>query len=68
MTVSFKVLIVEDEKSLVDLLRGYLEREGFEVREALDVTSAVEEARGREPDVVILDWNTPRSRRDGSPA
>jgi DNA-binding response OmpR family regulator len=34
--MSVRVLVVDDERSLVKLLRGYLEREGFEVHEALD--------------------------------
>lgn len=40
--MSVRVLVVEDEKNLVNLLRGYLEREGFEVYEALDGVSEVE--------------------------
>ena len=53
MTV--RALIVEDEENLVRLLRGYLEREGFEVREALDGIAALEAARESKPDVVVLD-------------
>src|SRR5215204_5492576 len=58
-----RALIVEDEKNLVTLLRGYLEREGFEVHEALDGLVALEVARGVYPDVVVLDWMLPK--RDG---
>src|SRR5215204_7726206 len=58
-----RALIVEDEKNLVTLLRGYLEREGFEVHEALDGLAALEVARGVYPDVVVLDWMLPK--RDG---
>lgn len=57
--MSVRVLVVEDEKNLVDLLRGYLEREGFEVQEALDGPAALEAARRVGPDVVILDWMLP---------
>ena len=52
-------MVVEDERNLVDLLRGYLEREGFEVREALDGPAALEAVREVGPDVVILDWMLP---------
>lgn len=57
--MSIRVLVVEDEKNLVDLLRGYLEREGFEVYEALDGDGALEEIRRLQPDVVVLDWMLP---------
>jgi DNA-binding NtrC family response regulator len=33
--------VVDDEENLVNLLRGYLEREGFEVSETLDGPSAL---------------------------
>ncbi len=55
-----RALIVEDEKNLVALLRGYLEREGFEVHEALDGSAALEVARSVNPDVVVLDWMLPK--------
>jgi DNA-binding response OmpR family regulator len=57
--MSVDILIVEDERSLVDLIRSYLEREGFEVHEALDGPSALETAREVEPEVVVLDWMLP---------
>ena len=57
MTV--RTLIVEDEENLVRLLRGYLEREGFEVSEARDGLAALEAAREVIPDVVVLDWMLP---------
>jgi DNA-binding response OmpR family regulator len=57
--MAVRVLVVDDEKSLVGLLRGYLEREGFEVCEAFDGPSAVEAVRSERPDVVVLDWMLP---------
>lgn len=57
--MSVRVLVVDDEKNLVNLLRGYLVREGFEVHEALDGLSAVEVARRVGPDLVVLDWMLP---------
>ena len=50
---------MEDEQNLLNLLRKYLEREGFEVHEALDGREALEVARQAEPDVVVLDWMLP---------
>jgi DNA-binding response OmpR family regulator len=54
-----KILVVDDERNLVKLLRGYLEREGFEVHEAFDGSAALEAAQSVDPDVVILDWMLP---------
>lgn len=51
--------MIEDEKNLADLLRGYLEREGFEVHQAFDGEVGLEAARQVEPDVVVLDWMLP---------
>ena len=55
-----RALVVEDERNLVRLIRGYLEREGYEVHEALDGEAALETARRVEPDVVVLDWMLPK--------
>jgi DNA-binding response OmpR family regulator len=57
--MSVRVLVVEDERNLVPLLRGYLEREGFEVYEALDGVAALDVARRVSPDLVVLDWMLP---------
>ena len=54
-----RALIIEDEKNLADLLRGYLVREGFEVHQASDGEAGLEAARLLEPDVVVLDWMLP---------
>jgi DNA-binding response OmpR family regulator len=55
-----RALIIEDEKNLVSLLRGYLEQEGFEVHVAFDGETGLEAARLLEPDVVVLDWMLPK--------
>lgn len=54
-----RVLVVDDEPPLVDLVRGYLEREGFEVSSAGDGPSAVQRARDLHPDVIVLDVMLP---------
>ncbi|MBX6765246.1 MAG: response regulator transcription factor [Rubrobacteraceae bacterium] len=54
-----RVLVVEDERSLVRLLRAYLEREGFEVYEAFDGRAGLDLAGEVRPDVVVLDWMLP---------
>ncbi len=74
--MTIRALIVEDEQNLVSLLRLHLEREGFEVHEALDGRTALEVAHRVVPDVVVLDWMLPglggmevlRELRDSSDA
>ena len=53
------VLIVEDEAALLTLLRYNLEKEGFEVGEAVDGEEALLMIEERLPDLVILDWMLP---------
>ncbi|HXF82841.1 MAG TPA: response regulator transcription factor [bacterium] len=54
-----KVLIVDDEESIVDLLRSYLTNEGFQVEAATDGPTALARARTFRPDVVVLDIMLP---------
>jgi two-component system alkaline phosphatase synthesis response regulator PhoP len=54
-----KVLVVDDEHSIVDLVRGYLEREAFEVHAAFDGPTALDLARDLNPDLVVLDVMLP---------
>ena len=54
-----RVLVVDDEAPIVDLVRGYLEAEGMDVITAADGPSALDLIRARSPDVVILDINLP---------
>ena len=54
-----KVLVVDDEASLASLVKGYLEREGFEVAVAADGPSALRSARAMRPDLVVLDVMLP---------
>jgi two-component system, OmpR family, alkaline phosphatase synthesis response regulator PhoP len=53
------VLVVDDEQNLVDLVRSYLERDGFTVSVAANGPSAVEAVRRNIPDVVVLDLMLP---------
>lgn len=54
-----RVLIVDDEPTMVELIRTYLERDGLEVMEAGDGPSAVDLARRHRPAVIVLDINLP---------
>ncbi len=55
-----KVLIVEDDRSLSDILFYNLQQEGFNVFRAFDGREGIEQARKKEPDIVILDLMLPR--------
>lgn len=54
------VMIVEDEASLMTMLRYNLEKEGFRVTEAGDGEEALTTADETPPDAVLLDWMLPR--------
>ena len=54
-----KILVVEDDHNISDLIRMYLEKEGFEVYAAYDGGKAVELFRSVEPDMVLLDIMLP---------
>ncbi len=53
------VLVVDEEAKLADLVEGYLRREGFEVLTALDGLTALDLARSKQPDLVVLDVMLP---------
>lgn len=53
------VLVVEDDKNIADLLRMYLEKEGFNVRIAADGGAAVQEFEKAAPDLILLDVMLP---------
>ena len=53
------ILTVEDEAALLTLLRYNLEKEGFEVGEAVDGEEALLMVAERRPDLVVLDWMLP---------
>lgn len=54
-----KILLVDDEKDILDLVGFNLEKEGFEVHTATDGKKAVELARKIQPDLVLLDVMMP---------
>jgi DNA-binding response OmpR family regulator len=54
-----KILVVDDEPKVCDLIRAYLDKDGYEVMVTGDGRSAVEKARSQKPDLIILDLNLP---------
>ena len=55
-----KILIVDDEKPIVDILKFNLEKEGYKTIEAYDGEQAVELALETKPDLIILDVMLPK--------
>ena len=53
------ILVVDDEKNIVQLSRLYLRNEGYQVEEAYDGKQALEKARAVSPDLIILDLMMP---------
>jgi len=54
-----RILVVDDEKGLVKLIRLNLEQDGFEVIEANNGAQAMEKLRVALPDLVLLDVMMP---------
>ncbi len=54
-----RILVVDDETALVELVRSYLEREQYEVLTAADGRTALDLARAAQPDLVVLDVMLP---------
>ena len=55
-----RVLVVEDDAEIADVLRRSLRQEGHEVRTAADGVEALDARRGFVPDLVVLDLGLPR--------
>jgi len=55
-----RILVVDDEPQIVDLLRSYLRRDGFTVEQAVDGEAALAAFGRLRPDLVILDLMLPK--------
>ncbi len=58
-----RILVVDDDKSIVKVLVGYLEQSGYQVSTAYDGESALHVLRRERPDLILLDLMMPN--RDG---
>src|SRR5512136_2460899 len=58
--VGGKVLVVEDDRTLLDVLQYNLAKEGYEVLTAADGAAGLDTARSGKPDLVILDVMLPK--------
>lgn len=57
--MSQKVLVVEDDINIAELLRLYLEKDGFEVKIAGDGGTGLKLAESEQPDLILLDIMLP---------
>jgi DNA-binding response OmpR family regulator len=57
--MKYKILVVDDDKKTVDLIRLSLKNEHFETLEAYDGIEALALTRSEAPDLIILDWMLP---------
>lgn len=55
----YKVLVVDDEEAILELLKYNLEKEGYTVKTALDGIKGVEKAKKFIPDLILLDIMMP---------
>jgi two-component system alkaline phosphatase synthesis response regulator PhoP len=54
-----RILIVDDEQSILDLVSAYLRQEGYQVRTAMDGPAGLAASRSFQPDVIVLDVMLP---------
>lgn len=54
-----KILLVDDERRIVEVLEAYLEREGYEIHSADNGIDALKKVKALEPDLIILDLMLP---------
>jgi two-component system, OmpR family, response regulator MprA len=59
-TTTARVLVVEDDEEIADVLRRSLRHEGYEVKTSGDGVDALDVAAGFVPDLVVLDLGLPR--------
>lgn len=58
-TTDKSILVVDDERTIREVLRRYLERDGYQVREAADGQAALEAVERETPDLIVLDLMLP---------
>ena len=56
----YKILIVDDDENICELLRLYLEKDGFKTVTAVDGQEAITAAEKHNPDLILLDIMLPR--------
>lgn len=54
-----RILVIDDEQSIVDLVGAYLRQEGYQVHTATDGSGGLKAARAFKPDLIVLDVMLP---------
>jgi two-component system alkaline phosphatase synthesis response regulator PhoP len=54
-----KILVIDDEKSILNLVTAYLRPEGYEIQTAMDGPSGLQAAQTFKPDLIVLDIMLP---------
>lgn len=57
--IKTKILVIDDEQSILDVVTAYIEKEGFEVYTTMDGPSGLKAARTFKPDIIVLDIMLP---------
>ena len=60
MTVKGRILVVDDDHSLVRVAQRVLQKEGFDVITAFDGLEGLQKAQEEKPDVIVLDVTMPK--------
>lgn len=55
-----KILMIDDDQSIIESTKSYLEKKGYEVLSAFDGQAGLDLAKGKSPDVIILDVLLPK--------
>ncbi len=58
--MAYKLLVVDDDRDIVDILKKRLLQEGYEVAVAFDGEEALSKVKEENPDVVLLDLMMPK--------
>ncbi len=58
--MSYRILVVDDDKEIVRLVQAYLEKEGMRVITAYDGEDAMRVIRAERPDLIVLDLMLPK--------
>ncbi|MCK4532079.1 MAG: response regulator, partial [Candidatus Aenigmarchaeota archaeon] len=54
-----KIMVVDDEESLIELVTAVLEQEGYEIITAMNGEEALERLKTEKPDLILLDMMMP---------
>jgi DNA-binding response OmpR family regulator len=60
MNTKIRILVVDDNRSLVRIMQGLLQKENYQVLTAFDGLQGLQKAREEKPDLIILDVVMPR--------